>query len=220
MKVLLVFSLLIASSAFAESIDLRGLKSLMTQKKSVLELASQGMSKRVVTLSQIPTELGPCAITETSIETILKIEGENMIVHSKERYVPASTPACAGFETQDVAVIFYDETPSLEKSLADLDEQASDIKSINRDRDIISMNLNVSVSQDDGTDKIENVSVKYDLSKPLFKNTILIQDSQSKVTEEDIANIDVNTINLTNVLFCESADSDVCSEGDFSDILF
>lgn len=211
MKVLLVSSLLISATSFAQSLDVRGLKSLMAQKQATLEKIHQGMTKKITTSSRIPTELGPCDMTETAIQTVLKIEGDKIIVHSKEKYVPASTPACAGFESEEVGVLFYEDKPSLALDLEDLDASASNIKSISKAGEIVTLNLSV---------ESENVSVKYDFSKPSFKNTLLIQDSKSKVVGEDIADINVNSIDLTKVLFCDSADSDDCAEGDFSDILF
>jgi hypothetical protein len=220
MKVLLTFSLLVTTSAFAQSLDVKGYKALLTQRQPLLERVNQGMSKKLVTLSKIPTELGPCELTETSIQTVLKVEGSKIIVHSKENYTPAATPACAGFESQDVSVIFYEAKPSLVDDLADLDASASTIKAISKTGEIVTMNLQAPVDQEDGTQRIENVTVKYDLSKPTFKNLIYTQDSSQTVTGTDMADIDVYSIDLRKVLFCASADSDNCSEGDFSDILF
>lgn len=220
MKLLIASSLLIASTSFAQSIDVAALKNLMTAKQATLEKVNAGMAKRIVTLSRVATELGPCEMTMTAVQTILKVEGTKIIVHSKENYVPASTPACAGFESSDVAVLFYEDKPTLANDLSDLNESASQIKAISRAGDLVTMNLTVAVTNDDQTTRTENVTVKYDLSKPSFKNTILVQDSASKVTTEDISDIDVNSVDLTKVLFCESADSDNCQEGNFSDILF
>jgi len=61
---------------------------------------------------------------------------------------------------------------------------------------------------------------KYDLTKSSFKNIVSYQDKYSTATTSDIGDIDVNSFDLTKVLFCDSADSDECVEGDFSDILF
>ncbi len=211
MKVLLVSSLLISTTSFAQSLDVNQLQSLMTQRKATLEKVHQGMSKKIVTTSKIPTELGPCDMTETAIQTVLKVEGDKMIIHSKENYAPASTPACADFETQDANVLFYEDRPTLAMDLEDLRSSATNIKTISKAGEIVTMNLSV---------EGEEVTVKYDFSKPSFKNTLLIQDSKSKMIGEDMADINVNTIDLTDVLFCEAADSDECAEGDFSDILF
>lgn len=213
MKVLLVSSLLFASTGFAQTLDVQGLKNLFTQRQAVLEKINQGMSKKLTTITRYPTELGPCDMTETAVQTVLKIEGAKIIVHSQEKYVPAATPACAGFETQEVSVLFYEDKPSLALDLADLSETAAQIKSIQKIGDIVHMSIN-------GASAAEVVTVKYDLTKPSFKNTIFIQSPDSITNGEDMADIDVYTLNLKNVLFCESAESDQCAEGDFSDILF
>lgn len=221
MKFLLVTSLLIASSAFAQTnLDVQGLKTLFTQRQAVLEKINQGMSKKITSITRYPTELGPCDMTETAIQTVLKIEGAKIIVHSKESYVPAATPACAGFQNQEVSVLFYDDKPTLATDLAELDETASQIKTIQKIGDIVHMTMDAPVQNEDGSTTSEMVTVKYDLTKPSFKNTISVQSNGSMNNTEDMADIDVNTINLHKVLFCESADSDRCSEGDFSDILF
>jgi hypothetical protein len=220
MKVMLLATLFITTGSFAQSLDVNALKSLLTQKKAVLEKVNPGMSKKLTTVTKIPTELGPCELTETSVQTVLKIEGDKMIVHSKETYSPASTTACAGFESQTLGVIFYEEKPALAKDLEDLDESASQIKSIMKSGEIVTLNLSAPVTNEDGTTKLEAVTVKYDLTKSSFKNTLLIQDSTSTVTGTDLSDIDVYSIDLRKVLFCESADSDKCSEGDWSDVLF
>ncbi len=220
MKVLLTLSLLATTSAFAQSLDVNGFKSLLTQRQALLERVNPGMSKKLITVSKIPTELGPCEVSETSVQTVLKIEGQKIIVHSKESYVPAQTPACAGFESQEVAVLFYDAKPSLAEDLADLDASASQIRTIVKAGDLITMTLQAPVEREDGTTVTENVTVKYDLTKPTFKNLIFTQDSTQTVNGQDMLDVDVNTIDLRKVLFCESAESDRCSEGDFSDILF
>lgn len=220
MKFLLVSTLLFATTGFAQTLDVNGFKNLLTQRQALLERVNQGMSKKLITVSKYPTELGPCEITETAIQTVLKVEGAKIIVYSKENYVPSTTPACAGFQTQDVAVLFYDAKPSLADDLADLDASASQVTSISKAGDIVTMNLQAPVEQQDGTQRTEAVVVKYDLTKPTFKNLIYTQDSTQTTTGIDMLDVDVNTIDLRKVLFCESADSDRCSEGDFSDILF
>lgn len=220
MKFLIVSSLLLSSTAFAQNIDLKTFKTLLTQRKVTLEKINQGMSKKLTTITKIPTELGPCELNETAVQTILKVEGDKIIVHSKENYVPAASAACAGFESQEVSVVFYEDKPSLELDLADLDASASDIKTISKAGDIVTMTLNARIENEDGTTKTEIATVKYDLTKPTFKNLIYTQDSSRTITGTDMADIDVYSINLKKVLFCESADSDNCAEGDFSDILF
>jgi len=207
MKALLISSLLISSTSFAQALDVPALKKLMTQKKAVIEKINPGMSKKLSTTTRIPTELGPCELTEELVQTVLKIEGEKIIVHSKEKYTPAATPACAGFESSEVGVVFFDDVPSLDKELEDLDASAKDITSISRAGDVVTM-------------KIATSTLVYDFNKPAFKNLISIKDTAFSTTSTDISDIDVNSINLQKVLFCESVDSQNCIEGDFSDILF
>lgn len=211
MKTFIISSLLFTTAVFAQSIDLKAAKALLTQRQAVLEQVNAGMSKKLVTLVKYPTEMGACEVTETAIQTVLRIEGDKIIVHSKESYVPSSTAACAGFEGQEAAVIFYEAKPSLALDLADLDASASDIKSISKAGEIVTMTL--------GSGS-EAVTVKYDLTKPSFKNMIYSQDATQTLTGTDMADVDVNTIDLRNVYFCASAESDHCSQGDWSDILY
>lgn len=211
MKFLIVTSLLFSTSLFAQTIDLKGVKTLMTQRQATLEKVYPGMAKQIVTLTKYPTEVGPCVVTETSLQTVLKVEGDKIIVHAKEKYVPASTEACEGFEAQDVAVVFYQDRPSLALDMADLDEAASSIKGFVKNGDIITMMINA---------ENESVTVKYDFSKPSFKNLIFTQDSAQTITGTDVSDVNLSTIDLSHVLFCESAESQNCTEGDFSDILF
>ncbi len=220
MKALILSSLMFSSMSFAQNLDVKALKTLLTQRQATLEKVNQGMSKKLITLTKIPTEIGFCELRETAVQTVLKIEGDKIIVHSKENYVPAATPACAGFESSEVSVLFYEDKPSLAADLSDLDASAADIRSIAKAGEIVSMNLSSVVTEEDGTSRTESVSVKYDLTKPSFKNLIFTQDSTSTTTGEDMADIDVYSINLKKVLFCDSNDSDSCVEGDFSDILF
>jgi len=211
MKFLFISSLLLSGTAFAQNLDINGFKNVLTQRQATLEKVNQGMSKRLVSLTKIPTELGFCELTETYIQTILKVESSKIIVHSKESYLPAQTPSCAGFESQEVAVLFYEDRPSLAADLADLDASASSISSIIQAGEVVTLNL-----------VVENrpVVVKYDLTKPTFKNVIFSQAGNQTTNGSDMLDVDVNTIDLKKVLFCDSAESDNCVEGDFSDILF
>lgn len=211
MKAFLVTAMFFGTTVFAQTIDVKGVKALMTERQALLEKVYPGMAKKIVTKTKYPTEVGPCEVTEVAIQTVLKIEGEKIIVHSKENYTPASSDACEGFQAQDFSVVFYQDKPSLALDFADLDEASPAITSLSKTGDIVTM----LVSADD-----ETVTVKYDLSKPSFKNMIYTQDSTQTVTGTDIPDNNVNTIDLTHVLFCETAQSQNCSEGDFSDILF
>ena len=220
MKALILTSLMFSSMSFAQTLDVKALKTLLAQRQATLERVNQGMSKKINTLTKIPTEIGFCELKETAVQTILKIEGDKIIVHSKENYIPAPTPACAGFEASEVSVLFYEDKPTLASDLADLDASAADIRSIVKAGETVSMSLSTVVTEEDGTSRTEAVSVKYDLTKPSFKNLVFTQDSASSTTGEDMADIDVYSINLKKVLFCDSNDSDSCVEGDFSDILY
>lgn len=221
MKTTLVFATLLFSSVgFAQSLDVTAMKSLMQQRKATLEQLNQGMSRKMTTVSRVATEKGPCEITSVAIQTMLKVQGENMIVFSKENYTPAATPACAGFGAQSVAVVFYDDKPTLASDLKELDENASDIVSLSKAGEIVTMVLKKNVELPNGTARPETITVKYDMTKPSFKNTLLVQDSTSKVTIEDMSDVDINSISLKDVLLCESADSDNCQQGDWSDILY
>jgi hypothetical protein len=220
MKALILSSLMFSSMSFAQDLDVKTFKNLLSQRQATLEKVNQGMSKKLIILTKIPTEIGFCELKETAVQTVLKIEGDKIIVHSKENYVPAATPSCAGFEASEVSVLFYEDKPALASDLADLDASAADIRSIVKAGEIVSMNLSSVVTEDDGTSRNEAVSVKYDLTKPSFKNLIFTQDSTSSTTGEDMADIDVYSINLKKILFCDSNDSESCVEGDFSDILF
>jgi hypothetical protein len=217
MKVLIVIALFVSSTAFAQSIDFDAFTSLLTQKKSSLEKISAGMSKKIVTSSKVPTELGFCEISETAVQTVLKIENNKIIVHSKEKYVPGSTPSCAGFETQEVSVIFFEDKPTLAKDIEELEEISSDITSINRAGNIITLELDT-VPQ--GATSPEKVTVKYDISKPSFKSMVSTQGLKQTIKVEEMADVNVNTISLKKVLFCDSVNSSQCAEGDYSDILF
>jgi hypothetical protein len=212
MKALIISSVLLSTTAFAQSIDLNTFKSMLTQRKAVLETVYPGMTKKTVTVAKYPTETGFCDVTETAVQTILKIENSKIIIHSKESYSPARTSFCAGFEFQEGSVLFYEDKPSLAQDLADLDASASQITSINVAGNIVTMSLAASSA--------EAVTVKYDLTKPTFKNLIYTKDSTQTVEGSDMADVSVESISLKNILFCESAESNDCSQGDWSDILF
>lgn len=211
MKFLLISSLFLTTTAFAQTLDINGFKKILTERQTNLERINQGMSKKLVSLTKIPTELGFCEFTETAIQTILKIEAGKIIVHSKESYIPGQTPSCAGFESQEVSVLFYEDKPTLAADLADLDASAETITSIVKAGEIVTLNLTV---------ENKPIVVKYDLTKPTFKNVIFSQAGNQTTNGSDMSDVDVNTIDLKKVLFCDSSDSDSCVEGDFSDILF
>ena len=206
--------LLSSTSLFAETIDSTIFKNLLTIKKESLERVNPGMTKKVVTMAKMNFETGDCAYRLTSTQSILKVEGEKMIVLAKEKFSPQNSPACraAGYAAStEESLLYFEQKPSLALDLAELETSANDIKEIIRLGDLITINL-----------KTDNISMKYDLTKPSFKNVILVQGSSYQTTAEDVADIDVKSVNLTKVLFCDNNDGDTsdCSEGDYSDILY
>jgi len=213
MKILILGSLLLGTStSFAQSLDVNGLKNLFTAKKETLEKVHNGMTKKITTTSKEDN----CGILMTSTQSILKIAGEKVIILSKEKFQPQNTEACrtAGHTTSsDSSILYYETKPTLKNDLEDLDASAASIKSINRAGEIVTMNLDV-------TD--EKVTIKYDLTKPSFKNMISSQSVNYKTEIQDVADIDVKKVDLTSVSFCDNNDGDTseCTVGDYSDILF
>lgn len=224
MKAMIVGILALGSStAFAQNLTKAQLATALTSKKAVLEAVSPGMSKSMTTTSFVALEDGTkCNYTQSSVQTILKLEGEKMIVYSQENFRPEANPACtaAGMETFQENVVFFEAKPTLAQDLKDLND--SDVKTIVRAGEIVTMTVNGVVTNADGTTASELVTVKYDLTKSSFKNLILSQSASTKVETAEAANVDVNTVNLTDVVFCENNDADNsdCTRGDFSDILF
>lgn len=211
MKYVLIASLFVSTGSFAQSLDVKGFKTLLSQKQSVLEKVYQGMSKKMITKYKLETDNGLCDMTLVSDQTVLKVEGEKIIVHASDAYQTAASTACAGIEGQNSKSIFFEDKPSLKQDLADLDAIAAQVKSISKVGDLVTMTF---------TAETQNVTVKYDLSKSSFRNTLLIQDSSMTVTTSDLSDVDVNQFDLTDILFCESAESDNCTQGNWSDILY
>lgn len=215
MKTLILFSCLITSTSFAQTLDLNDFKSLLLQRQVQLETINVGMSKKLITSSVITNALGACNLTETSIQTVLKMDGSKVIIHSKEIIAAAETPACKeeNIESGEAIILFYEEKPTLAADLADLDASANEIRSLSISSEIITMNLELGETKD-------ALSIKYDLRKPSFKNMISTHGKNFSIISQDLADIEVQTLDLTNVVFCASSDSDDCVEGNFSDILF
>lgn len=207
MKALLTLSLLISYSAFAQTMQIAEFKKMLTANQKTLEEVHPGMSKRISSTSKIATEIGTCELDQTAVQTILSVEGSKIIVYSKEVQKPKDTPACAGFEATDLDVIFYESAPSLSDDLTDLDTIEKDVKKISKQGNFVTLEMT-------------EATLKYDLTKSSFKSLVSYQDKDSSSNTFDMEDIDVNTFDLTNILFCESATSDACIEGDFSDILF
>lgn len=225
MKFLILSSLLFSSTAFAQSLDVKAFKTLLTQKKATLEKVNVGMSKKVVTTSKAETESGAvCEYTQTAIQTILRIEGAKMIVHSNEALTLVPSAACTELEFQNYeeTVVFYQDKPSAEADIAVLDEAAADIRSIVKSGELVTMKMEVSETDEEGNTLSDSLTFKYDLAKPSFKNLLLTEGKAFKTLILDQADVDVNKIDLRKVTFCanDDADSSDCVEGDFSDILF
>lgn len=220
MKFLILSSLLVSTTTFAQSIDVKAFKTLLTQKQAVLEKATPGMSKKVVTTAKAQD----CQYSQTAVQTILRIEGTKMIVHSKESLtlVPSSACTSAGYENYEETVVFYVEKPSLPSDLAALDASASSITSLVKAGEQVTMLMDVKETDEDGNTSTEKLSFKYDLTKPSFRNLVLTEGEGFKTVVTDQADVDLNTVDLRNVTFCANDDEDNsdCVQGDFSDILF
>ena len=212
-----------SSSIFAQSMTVPALAALMTEKKAMLEKVNPGMTKKLTTSASLQTTDGwTCNYTQTTIQTVLKIEGSKMIILSQEEFTPEVSNACSklnleGFKEK---ILFYETKPSLQEDLTEL--QASEASSIMRSGDLITMMVNGKTSNPDGSTVSEVVTVKYDLSKPSFKNLVSTETKNYKAIMTDMADTNLGTVDLKQVVFCASADSQdsECVEGDFSDILF
>lgn len=214
---------LAADSVSAQSLTKAQLTSLLQSKKAQLEFVNAGMSKATVTTASVTLEMGvKCEYNLTAIQSVLKIEGDKMVVLSQEAFRPVLTQACreAGFEAFDETVVFYEAKPSLAQDLEDLN--ASDVRSITRAGELVTLSVNGTITNEDGSTSSELLLVKYDLTKPSFKNMVLSQSPSFKIETLDRPDIDVNAVDLRDVVFCENNDGDNsdCVRGDFSDILF
>ncbi|MBA2403743.1 MAG: hypothetical protein H0V66_03145 [Bdellovibrionales bacterium] len=212
MKSLIIGSLLFSTAGFAQTIDLNGLKSLMTARKATLEKVNAGMTKKSITTAKE----GDCGYMLTSIQSVLKIEGAKIIVLAKEKFSPQNSPACraAGYTAStEESMLYFSPKPSIALDFEALDATAIDLRGIVRAGEIVTVNL---------ANATDSVSMKYDLAKPSFKNLLLTQGLTYKTVTEDMADIDLKTVNLTKVLFCDDNDGDTseCTEGDYSDILY
>lgn len=197
----------------------------MTDRQGMLGSVTPGMSKKVTSLGSFVTESGEeCSYTSTATQTILKIQNEKLIVLSMESFAPQSTTACINANTQayEERILFYEEKPLLSSDLEALDKATPDLASLIRTGEIVTMKLNLKAVQEDGTTVTDLVTIQYDLSKPSFKNLVLNQGTGYSTTTTDITNIDPNSTDLSDVLFCENNDGDngECVQGNYSDILF
>lgn len=224
MKAILVGILALGTtSVSAQNLTKAQVAALLQSKKITLEAVNVGISKSTVTTSSVTLADGTkCDYRQTAVQSVLKIEGEKMIVVSKENFRPVANKLCseAGIEAFEESILFYEAKPTLAQDLLDLNE--TDMKSASRAGEILSMTLSGILTNEDGTTTSELMTVKYDLTKSSFKNLILTQTPTVKTETSDMADIDVNTVDLHDVVFCENNDGDKedCVRGDFSDILF
>ena len=222
MKTFIIASFILGTTtSFAQTLDVAGFKTLLTTKKATLEKVNAGMSKKIVTTSKE----GACGLMSTSFVSVLKIEGEKMYILSKEKIQPQNTEACrtAGYATSsETSIVYMEAKPTLANDLADLDKSADDIKSISKSGEIVTMNLDVESKGEGDETTVEKVTIKYDLTKPSFKDMISSQSINYKTLIEDVADVDLKKVDLTKVLFCDNNDDDKseCVEGNYSDILF
>ena len=225
MKLLALSALFLSTAAFSQNMTAIGLKNLMTQRQAVLEAVHAGMSKKLVHTSKMAVDGGECAFRLTTTQTILKVDGEKMLIFSREKFQPAATAICAAAQVTSIEdlVIFFESKPSLAQDLADLDASISSIKSILKTGEIVALEMSVEVSAEEegGVATKEDLTVKYDLSKSSFRNTILTKGADFSTVGEDIADVSPKTVDLKKVLFCENSDGDNsdCVEGDYSGLL-
>ncbi len=225
MKTLLLLSVFVTTSSFAQALDVKALKTLLTQKQTILEKVTVGMSKQTVTTAQVKVGTDVCKYTLTSTQTIVRLENNGkMIVFAQESFDPEASAACteAHYEVAKENILFFENKPSLTKSLAEVDAVAADILSLAKKGEEVTMSINSTVTNEDGTTAKEKVEVIYDLSQSSFRNLKSTVGSDFKMLTTVQKDIDVNTLNLTDVLFCDSAESDKgnCTRGDFSDVLY
>lgn len=224
MKLFIIGSLLVSLPVFAQSLDVKAFKKLLTDRQATLESSPVGMSKIILTSSSVDSDLGTCSFSTTSVQSILKVEGAKIIVLSKDKFEPEATEACValGFEAFEETIVFFDAKPSLASDLENLDASAQDIKSLTRNGDKVTMLLNATAEQEDGTTLSEVMTLKYDLTQSSFKNLIFSEGFGTKTEISSALDLDISTVDLTNILFCPTSDtsSEECVQGDYSDILF
>src|SRR5687768_6779167 len=214
MKALMIASVLVTSSAFAQNIDLAALKGLMTARQAGLESVAAGMSKRLTTLSAIELENGQkCGFKQVADQTVLKVQADKVLVYSRQRFMPANSPSCLsnGYRPFEEKVLFYEDRPSVETEIADMEKAG--VSSVQRTGERITV-----ITRAEEGDTI----FEYDLLRPLFKNMLSTTVPGLSITGSELADISPARIDLTKVQFCEMEDGEVsdCVEGDYSDILF
>lgn len=222
MKVLIFFLFAFSCPILsAQSLNLDGFINILAQKKASLEVLRPGMAKQLTTISSFESEDGSiCNYVQTSAQTVLKIEGDKMIVLSDESFKPGPEAGCAGSEEFSEKVLFFEDVPTLTGLESDL--RGTQIQSIMLNGNVASLNVTASGMDEDGTPISENIKLLYNLGMPLFKMVSRIEGELYTTTMTDLPDANLMGVDLTDVLFCPSADSqdEECAEGDFSDILF
>lgn len=207
MKAVLVGTILLSTaSVWAQSISGSELKTILTGNQRTIEAVYSGISKTVVSEASVED----CSYTITSVQTILKVELEKIIVLADEKFKPTESAACtaAGFTAYQEKILFFTDRPTLAADLAAVDEARA--TSITQVGNIITLVTS------------EAVTLKYDLTKPSFRNLISVTASRYKETTTDSSDINPSSFDLSKVLFCDNNDGDIseCVEGDYSDVLF
>ena len=222
MKVLIFFLFAFSSPIIsAQSLNLDGFMNVLAQKKASLEVLRPGMAKQLTTVSSFESEDGAiCNYVQTSTQTVLKIEGDKMIVLSDESFKPGSEAGCEGSEEFSEKVLFFEDVPTLAGLEADLRQTL--VQSIVVNGSIANLNVTVSGVDEEGNPASESLKLLYNLSQPLFKIVSRIEGELYTTTMTDLPDANLMGVDLRDVLFCPSADAqdEECAEGDFSDILF
>jgi hypothetical protein len=225
MKTLALVGLMFSTAAFSQSMTAQGLKNLFTQRQAVLEAVNAGMSKKLTHTAKLSVDGGECAYRKITTQTILKIDGAKMLIFSKEKFQPQANAICsaAGVTSFEDNILFYEAKPTLAEDLADLDASMTSIKNILKAGEIITLSLTVDVpaEEEGGVATKEDITVKYDLTKSSFRNTIQTSGVDFNTVGEDLADIDPKSIDLRKVLFCEENDGDNsdCVEGDYTGLV-
>lgn len=224
MKALLLLSAFVSTASFAQTLDVNGLKSLLTQRQSTLEKVTVGMTKQLVTTAQVKAASGVCKYTLTSLQTIVRLENNSkMIVLAQESLKTDGSKACTEAQVENFTekVLFFEDKPSLANDLADLDAGAADIISITKKGEEVLMTINATNTNTDGTTTKEKLDIVYDLTQSAFRNIKSTTAAEFKMVTTIAADVNVMSLDLKDVLFCDSADDKgSCVRGDFSDVLY
>lgn len=222
MKVLIFFLFAFSCPILsAQSLSLDGFMGVLAQKKADLEVLRPGMAKQLTTVSSFESEDGSiCNYVQTSTQTVLKIEGDKMIVLSDETFKPGPEAGCVGSEEFTEKVLFFEDVPTLVGLESDLRE--TQVQSIMVNGNIANLNVMATGTDEEGNPASENLKLLYNIGMPLFKIVSRIEGELYTTTMSDLPDANLMAVDLTNVLFCPSADAqdEECAEGNFSDILY